>query len=217
MKPPGILILKNRAIYTVLPLLVIAAGCSSSLSLRTETELPTPVVSRIPLNLGIYYDDNFRNYIYEENTEDRPNWSIDNRPSRLELFNQILPSLFGKTTPVSGTEANGAPVDAIIAPQVDEMQLALPAETRSGFYEAWVKYDIRLYQPDGTLIAQWPVTGYGKTEEAFFKSRNKGLNDAITQAMRDVGAKLALGFPRVEEVRNWLKSKTSCDEYSAVC
>lgn len=188
-----------------------------SLNLRTESELPTPVVARIPLNVGIYYDDKFKHYVYKEDSEDRPNWAIDNSPSRLELFNQVLPSLFRNTTPVSGTSASGVPVDAIIAPQVDEMQLALPGETRSEFYEAWVKYDIRLYQPDGSLIAQWPVTGYGKAEEAIFKSRNKGLNEAITQAMRDVGAKLALGFPKVEGVRDWLKSKTTCTEYSAVC
>ena len=217
MKLPGILILINQKIYGILLLFFIVVGCTSSLSLRTESELPVPVVARIPLNLGIYYDDNFKNYIYKEDTEERPNWAIDNSPSRIALFDQILPSLFRETTPVSGTSVTETAVDAIIAPQVDEMQLALPQETRSGLYEAWVKYDIRLYQPDGTLIAQWPVTGYGKTEEAFLKSKNKGLNEAITLAMRDVGAKLALGFPKVTEVRNWLRSRTSCAEYSAVC
>lgn len=217
MKLPGILIFTHRKIYTVLPLLLIAAGCVDSVNLRTESELPAPVVARIPLNLGIYYDNNFKNYVYKEDTEDRPDWVIDNSPSRLALFNQILPSLFRATRPVSGTAVTGEPVDAIIAPQVDEMQVALPQETRSGLYEAWVKYKIRLYEPDGTLITEFPVTGYGKTEEALFKSKNKGLNDAITQAMRDAGAKLALGFPKVEEVRGWLKTKTSCVEYSAVC
>ena len=189
----------------------------NSLNLQTESRLPTPVVARIPLNLGVYYDDNFKNYVYKEDTRDRPHWVIDNSATRLALFNQILPSLFSHITPVSGTSAAGAPVDAIIAPKMDEMQLALPGETRTEFYEAWVKYDIRLYQPDGDLIAQWPVTGYGKVEEKFFKRRNKALNEAITLAMRDVGAKLALGFPKVEQVRDWLKSKTSCEEYSAAC
>jgi hypothetical protein len=212
MKLPGILVPVNRGIYPILLIIFALAGCTSSLNLRTETELPTPVVSRIPLTLGIYYDDNFKHYVYEEDTEDRPGWEIDNSPSRIALFNQIQ-----KTTSVSGTSITDIPVDAIISPRVDEMQLALPQETRSGLYEAWVKYDIRLYQPDGSLIAEWPVTGYGKAEEAFLKSRNKGLNEAINLAMRDVGAKLALGFPRVAEVRAWLKSRTTCDEYSAVC
>ena len=122
-----------------------------------------------------------RNFAYEENSEDRPNWKIDSGSSHVALFEQILGSMFVQTLEVTSTEA-GAGVDAVLAPSVAEMQFALPAETSSEFYEAWIKYDIALYNTDGSAIANWSVTGYGKSSTEFMKSRDKGLNAAVNQA-----------------------------------
>jgi hypothetical protein len=189
---------------------LLLAGCTSSFNLQTKAQVPTPVMSQMPLTMGVYYDDKFRHYVYEENTDDRKNWHIDNSKSRIALFQQILPSMFLKVQEVSGTSAAaGDRVDAILSPQVEEMQLSLPKETFSDLYEAWIKYKIQLYQPDGELIAEWPLTGYGKAEEGFFNSRSKGLNSAIDEAMRDIGAKLAIGFSKQEAVRRWLDGRNN--------
>jgi hypothetical protein len=189
---------------------LLLAGCTSSFNLQTQAQVPTPVVSQLPLTMGIYYDDNFRHYVYEENTDDRKNWHIDNSKSRIALFQQILPSMFQKVQEVSGTSATaGEQVDAILSPQVEEMQLSLPKETYSDLYEAWIRYKIQLFQPDGELIAEWPLTGYGKAEKGFFNNRSKGLNSAIDQALRDIGAKLAIGFSKQEAVRRWLDGRNN--------
>lgn len=189
---------------------LLLAGCTSSFNLQTKAQVPTPVVSQLPLIMGVYYDDKFRHYVYEENTDDRKNWHIDNSKSRIALFQQILPSMFQTVQEVSGTStAAGDRVDAILSPQVEEMQLSLPKETFSDLYEAWIKYKIRLYQPDGELIAEWPLTGYGKAEQGFFNSRKKGLNSAIDEALRDIGAKLAIGFSKQEAVRRWLDGRNN--------
>ena len=37
------------------------------------------------------------------------------------------------------------------------------------------------------------------------KSRDKGLNAAVNQALRDAGAKFALGFRKVADVSSWLE------------
>jgi hypothetical protein len=193
---------------------LLLAGCSSSLNLKVKTQIPTPVVTRMPLVMGVHFSDKFRNYVYQENSEDRQNWHIDNSASRLALFRQVLPSMFKEVRDVPGTKAPaGVHVDAIISPEVEDMQLALPKETYSDLYEAWIKYKIQLYRPDGKLIGEWPITGYGKAEKGFFTSRSKGLNTAIDQAMRDIGAKLSIGFPKQEVVQQWLASRTN--EYHA--
>ena len=87
------------------------------------------------------------------------------------------------------------------------MQFALPDETKTDFYEAWVKYNMELYNRDGSRIANWSVTGYGKSSTEFMKSRDKGLNAAVNQALRDAGAKFALGFPKVSDVGAWLEQR----------
>ena len=190
----------QKLIYTAGLLLALAA-CEQSVSLKIDTEIPTPVIARMPVKMGVFYRDELRNYVYEEDSEERPNWKIESGSSHVALFEQILSSMFEETKEVSGTTAD-ATVDAVLAPSVAEMQFALPAETKTDFYEAWVKYDMALYDQAGRPIASWSVSGYGKSST---KSRDKGINAAVNQALRDAGARFALGFPRVEEVSAWLE------------
>ena len=195
----------------VLALALLLGGCSNSINLRTEAEVPQPLVPQIPLRVGIHFDKEFRNYVYQEDTEDRPDWHVDNRDSRLALFQQVLTSMFREVRQIDANQAPDNNIDAIISPEVEEMQLALPRETYSDLYEAWIKYNIRLYSTSGKLIAEWPVTGYGKAVKGFLGSRDKSLNKAIGMALRDIGAKLALGFPQASPVKQWLASRTSCE------
>ena len=197
----------NRLIYAV-SLLLILTACEQSMTLRVESEIPTPVIERMPVKIGVFYQDELRNYVSEENSDERPKWKIESGSSHVDLFEQILSSMFQEVTEVAGTTA-AATVDAVLAPSVAEMQFALPAETKTDFYEAWVKYDMELHDPDGSRIANWSVTGYGKSSTEFMKSRDKGLNAAVNQALRDAGAKFALGFPMVAEISAWLEQKTA--------
>ncbi len=185
-------------------LALFLTACQQSMSLKVDSEIPSPVVSRMPVKMGVVYSDELRNYIYEEDSEDRPEWKIDSGASHLALFQQIFTSMFEETTEVTTTDTD-AGVDAVLLPSVAEMQFALPAETKTDFYEAWVKYNMELYDRDGNTIANWSVTGYGKSSTEFMKSRDKGLNAAVNQALRDAGARFALGFPKIADVGAWLE------------
>ena len=201
----------RRHIYPVCLLLILAA-CEQSVSLKVDTEIPTPVIARMPVKMGVFYRDELRNYVYEENSEDRPNWKIDSGSSHVALFNQIISSMFVETKEVGCTTADTT-IDAVLSPSVAEMQFAMPAETKTDFYEVWVKYNMELYNRDGSRIANWSVTGYGKSSTEFMKSRDKGLNAAVNQALRDAGAKFALGFRRVADVSSWLEQiESSADD-----
>ena len=114
----------------------------------------------MPVKIGVFYQDELRNYVSEENSDERPNWKIESGflPRRLVRANSFLN--VQEVTEVAATTAV-ATVDAVLAPRVAEMQFALPAETKTDFYEAWVKYDMELYNQDGSRIANWSVTGYG--------------------------------------------------------
>ena len=208
----AILITANRTSRWLLTglLLTFTCGCSQSLALKVESEVPMPLISKIPINMGVYYDENFRNYTYRENTPDRENWSIESGSSQMALFNQILPSMFREVIEIDSMPAAGtvAGVKAVLVPSIEEMQFSLPQETRLDMYEAWIKYKIRLLDTNGNLISEWPLTAYGKTETAFMKNREQGLNGAMELALRDAGAKLALGFPEIVEVKDWLATHT---------
>jgi len=201
----------HRLIYSA-GLLLILTACEQSMSLRVESEIPIPVIDRMPVKMGVIFQDELRNYVSEENSDERPNWKIESGSSHVALFQQLLSSMFEEIKEVAGTGADTT-VDAVLAPTVAEMQFALPAETKTDFYEAWVKYNMELFNQDGSRIANWSVTGYGKSSTEFMKSRDKGLNAAVNQALRDAGAKFALGFSKVEEISVWVeqKNKISAD------
>ena len=188
--------------YGILPMaLAVMAllGCTQSLVLKTTTDVPVPLATKLPHEVAVYYPEAFRSYVYEENTEERPNWAIQCGESQVTLFDRVLPSVFSRVVHVDGvSQLNGRTVDAILVPEVVDMQFALPHETRTGMYEAWVKYVVHVYDPEGQPVAEWPVSGYGKTETAMFTGRDEGLNVAINSAFRDVGAKLTLGFAALE-------------------
>lgn len=182
---------------------LLLAGCAPSLRLTVESEIPSPLTVQTPLAVGIYYDEAFRHYVYEENSEERRNWRIESGAAHVAMFDRILPSMFRSVTHVGKIPVADDPsgLDGVISPRVEEMQFALPKETQTDFYEAWIKYTIRLYNPAGELIGEWPVIGYGRTATEFLKDEKEGLNFAINLALRDAGAKLALGLEKRTEVR----------------
>ena len=188
-------------------LALMAAACQQSMSIKVASEVPVPLMTQLPLSMGVFYDGELLNYVYEEDSDERSNWKIDSGASHAALFARILPAMFREVTEVAGAPTD-APVDAVLVPRVAEMQFALPHETKTDFYEAWIKYEMTLLDPQGERIAAWLVTGYGKSSTEFMKSRDKGLNAAVNQALRDAGARFALGFPRVAAVKTWLADQT---------
>ena len=208
---------RSTAGLTLLLSLLALAGCATDINMQVESDVPTPLSEKIPLAIGVHYNDNFRNFVFKENSDARKDWTIDSRQSRMKLFNEILPSMFQSVTTVEDLADTPAGVEVVIEPEVIDMQVAMPEETHSDIYEAWIKYEIRMYQPSGEPLSHWQITGYGKSHTALFKKREKGLNTAINMALRDIGAKLVLDFPRAPGVREWLVSKIDCSEYYKIC
>ena len=195
-------------------MLILAGGCASGINLQVEGKLPTPLATRFPLTLAVNYPDSFREYIYKENSKSRKSWSIDYRQPRMALFEQILPSMFQAVAPVS---KEGTVADLVLEPEVMDTQFALPQETHSDMYEAWIKYGIKLYEPGGKIISEWQLTGYGKSPTAMFTSKEEGLNEAINLALRDIGARFVLDFRKAPGMREWLSGKINCTEYKHLC
>jgi hypothetical protein len=192
----------------LLGLLAPLAGCSPGVEFKAHTEVPKPLMARIPVTLGVHYEKTFRSYTYTGDSQDRPNWRIEIGDAQIALFDRILSSMFRNIAHVKAIpdQDNAGRVAGIISPEVAEFQCTLPSETDTDFYEAQIKYEVRLYEPDGRLVARWPVAGYGKSPSGLLTTANEGLGNALDLALRDAGAQLALGFEKVAEVRKWLCS-----------
>jgi len=189
-------------------LLLLLGACGVN-SLVVEGNYPTPAVRKIPLTLGLYFDEDLRNFLYIEYTETgQEEYRVASGQTHVQLFGSLLPAMFERVVVLdSMDDASDAGVDAVFAPSIEEFQLALPQKTRLDAYEVWVKYNMRLLGPDGAYIADWVLTSYGKTPTENLLSAEGGINDATVSALRDLGSNFTLSFSAVPEVRDWLASK----------
>lgn len=187
-------------------LLLSACGASS---VQVEGDYPTPSVRPMPLTLGVYYDEALRGFSYtEEDGNGNAEYVISSGDSHVELFNTILPAMFQDVVVLDDpANAADAGVDAVFLPAIDEYQLALPQKTRLDVYEVWLRYNMRLEEPDGDYIADWVLTAYGKTPRGTFGSAENGINNATVEALRDLASSFTLGFSQVPDVNDWLQAR----------
>ena len=187
-------------------LLPIAAallfGCTGA-NVVVNTVVPSPLVEPMPLRVGVFFDESLKGYVHEETLEDHGNFRIELGAVQAPVFERVFDALFDETVALPSTAAADG-VAAVIVPVFEELQFAIPAQTRSHFFEVWIKYRIDVYDSKGELIVQWPLPAYGKSNERNFgfmeDSKGSGLNEASVRALRDAAAHLSFYFPRVPEV-----------------
>lgn len=210
---PAVLSSMHRFVFIVLVALTIG-GCTGA-NVQMQGEIPTPLVNRLPLRIGLYLEPALVQYVFEEKIQDHGDWRVEVGPMQTKLFRQIASAMFLEAVPVDSVAA-GANLDAVLAPSIVEFQISIPSQTRSEFYEVWIKYMMRLYDTHGALIAEWPLTAYGKANRGDFgfmeNSDSPAIRQATMTALRDAGAFLALRFSTVPEVRAWLNSRTASTE-----
>ncbi len=189
---------------------IIVTACSST-SVQVDKIFPSPLIVPIPAHIGVHFSDKLLNFTHDEEVEANGSWSIAVGSAQHSMFDQILSGMFVDTTQVPGPDKFASitiPLDAILVPEVIDFQFSIPAQTRTPFYEVWIKYEISLYKPSGEIIAQWPLTAYGKanTDNYSFlqRTREPAVQEATRIALRDAAAFFALRFGREAEIRNWI-------------
>jgi hypothetical protein len=196
----------------LLGVLALLTACSAA-TIDIEGTFPAPLVQKLPLTVGVYYDADFVNHSYIEindNTGD-DQYIINSGASQIELFNTMLPAIFEEVVLLDSIDSAGnyTNLDAVFVPSIEEFQVGLPQKTRLNVYEIWVKYNMRLAKANGDFIADWVMTAYGKSPEETFQSVDAGVNDAANVALRDLVASFTFGFSNIPEVNEWLRSENA--------
>jgi hypothetical protein len=197
---------------TLLIALALLLGACGAREVVVQGAFPRPVMEQLPLTLGVYYDEAFRQHEFFDEAVNRTEstWIVKTGQAQVDMYDTLLPGMFTavrhlESAPGSGTAESG--VDAILVPRVAELQYAIPMQTKIKVYEIWMRYAYQLYTPNGDLIADWTMTSYGKTPTAFLQSDQAAVNLAAVVALRDAGANFATGFTRVPAVRDWLSER----------
>ena len=110
------------------------------------TVIPDPLVAKIEnFNLAVIYDDNIKNYQFENiNSESgETTIKIDFANSQVNLFNKILQGFFPNLIELKNTSNEIQPnIDLYMESKLDTFELLTPTESRNDKYAVWLKYKI---------------------------------------------------------------------------
>ena len=186
--------------------LVLVQSCTTSV--LVEGSVPTPLVDKIPVRIGIYYSEEFRNFRHREEIQEAGTWDIDLGSQNLSFFSNLMGSLFTTVAEVQEpplTAEEMAELDGIIVPKIAKYGFLTPSISGLKFYSASIEYRIALYDKEGQKIGDWNIVGYGKSEGGMF-SADEAINEATVLAIRDGGARIAIELVNQPAVRDWLNS-----------
>ena len=187
-----------------LALLVVAAlsGCAGTKNLELEGNFPVPLITKLPVNMGILLDDELRQFTYNETIEGKGEWNVAVGSAQETLFTRLADGMFEAHSFTA--EVTGTNLDAVLKPKITDLQFSLPEQTRSNFYEVWIRYQFQLYDADGNVVAEWPLPAYGKASKKDFGNAFRGVEAAAIAACRDAMAFFAINFSKEPKVKAWL-------------
>ena len=182
------------------------AGCTSSVVV--ESNFPTPLVEALPVNMGLIFDEELRDFIHAEAIPQQSTWTIDLGDANLALLEPLFGTMFRSTREVSAvplSPAESAGIDGVLRSTLERFEFDVPFGERDQFVEVWMQYRLFLYEPDGEVVAEWPVTGYGKAE--LDGKREEAVQRAAIVAMREAGATISTQFAQQPQVAYWLEER----------
>jgi hypothetical protein len=190
---------------------VALAGCGP-VKLVANTNIPTPLVVKIPIAVALFIPKEFSTYVHNEERWST-DWHVELGKAQTDGITRLMNAMFERVIAVdsvgAGQNAAGG-VRAILEPSVEEFAFVTPRDAGSPFFAVSIKYRVNVYLPNGKLADSWGFTGYG-TAPAEGLSSAPPLQTATALAMRDAGAKLAVEFREQAIVRGLLPEGATAD------
>lgn len=177
---------------------VTLTGACSTSPVVPPTQFPKPVLAKVPVSMGLYMDETFRKYMHDDQpTKEAILQQVSVGPASQTLFSEFLTAQFSQLTVLDqppSAQAAAPGVEAVLQPVVQDVQIQSPRTDKDEFHEAWIKYRLRLLTPQGRELTSWELAAYGKHRGQLIGGTNAGLTAAVTDAMRDAAAGMALIF-----------------------
>lgn len=200
-------------------LLLVLCGClSTAVEVDEDTEFPVPLVHKIPLKVGMHLPPELLDFVHQENLGDDGSFTIDISDAQPGMFRNLFVGMFDDVTVIEDPAHPGMEVAGTIVPRITELQFSTPSQTRTDYFEVWLKYQFELYNRDGDRLGDWFLTAYGKAN-----TQNYGLNKtpptlraAALQACRDAMAYFTVSFVRESIVQQWLAAELTATPHAAL-
>jgi hypothetical protein len=187
----------------------VLVGCGSA-SVVVESAFPAPLVEPLPVRLGIVIGPELQNFVHAEAIPQQATWTITLGDANVSMLRPLFNAMFLEARDISDIptqQANLGSLDGVLRPTLEKFEFDVPVGERDQFVEVWMQYRLFLYETDGEIVAEWPVTGYGKSE--LEGNREESVRRAAIVAMREAGATISTQFANQPQVSYWLEERAN--------
>jgi hypothetical protein len=187
------LIAKPRTVVSAISILLILSGCGSRVTLDPPT-IPTPNINRIPITVAVRLPEHFEDFTHVEDVLGSEEWTIHLGRSNAVFFTQLLAYMFDNVIMLQPDEdPEKYDFDALIEPSIDAFEFSVPNQTKTDAFAVWIRYRIKVYDRNGVMVANVPISAYGKSLTTTMGGSN-ALRRAAVLAMRDAAALMIIKF-----------------------
>lgn len=185
---------------------LLLAGCTGT-KLAAQSQLPTPLVDKLPARVGVYYSKEFREFVHKE-TRSEIDYEITLGPAHVQNLDWLLKAMFSEVIPVEDPTQVAAiqpPLAMVLEPRFEEYSFLTPKDVAGEAFIVTIRYLLALYDGTGARVDAFTFTGYGR-EGARTLGSKVPLQIATQRAMRDAGAKVAVELTDQDSVRLLLRN-----------
>jgi len=194
-----------RIIISVTLLAAVAAGCSTQVSVQ-DPRIPDPLIDPLPISVAVRYPKTFEHFVHEEQVIGKEKWLIDLGASNKMLFNKLFAAMFENVQIISGDgDAASLNVDALIEPSIDAFEFSVPEQSQTDAFAVWIRYRIKIFDRQGSQVANWPISSYGKSQTSTF-GNDAALRRAAVLAMRDAAALIIMQMDKSTGISSLAKT-----------
>ncbi len=225
--------LPDRGKILIFLVIIGLHGCTFTEEIETPT-LPLALIEPLPIKVGVYFDDAFKNYQYKtllDPSEESIKIEINFGSSNVELFSNVFAQSFETIVVVDQWpygQSDEADLDALIRPMILEVYSSAdiygPTLLGSGLnhliedvltpvgppISSSISYQFEFVEPNGPPIVLWNISDTTTTTPPVFSgSLPSSRARVLEEQMRLIAARFLAEFPQQPEVRDWLRNKQS--------
>lgn len=187
------------AIMAVVALLVTACGSSGTRRVDVNSDIPTPVVEKLPVVAGVVFDEQLTRFTTTEQQQNGKKWQIGLGNTNRKVLNDIFVSLFETVIELPDTEAAASTTPSVeftLVPRIDDYSMLSAGDAGGKFYAVSMRHFIDIYRSSGERAGTMEVNSYGRHRKTGPMTNGTAEIDAATDdAFRDLAVTLVVELP----------------------
>jgi hypothetical protein len=194
-----------RKNISVALLAAVLSGCATNVAVNNP-RIPDPLITQMPLSVGARYPEVFDHFVHEEQVIGKEKWQVNLGASNKLLFDKLFSAMFTEFQVIDeSVDPASMGIDVMIEPTIDAFEFSVPEQSQTDAFAVWIRYRIKIFDRNGTQIANWPISAYGKSQTTMFGD-DEALRRAAVLAMRDAAALIIMQMDKSTGISSLINS-----------